>query len=68
MANPLDIPALDEGVGFDVEVRLRPAYAALLIRHAERRSMAPVEVMAALIDSIFVDDLFDAILDDGEPA
>lgn len=56
----------DEGVGFDVELTLRPAFAAVLIRHAERRSKAPFELLADLLEIVFADDLFDAILDEGD--
>jgi hypothetical protein len=52
------------GVILMIETELRPPLSATLLAHAERRGIAPVELLASLIETLLGDDLIDAVLDD----
>jgi hypothetical protein len=52
------------GVILMIETELRPPLSATLLAHADRRGVAPGELLASLIEAVLGDDLIDAVLDD----
>jgi hypothetical protein len=52
------------GVILMIETELRPPLSATLLCHAERRGIAPVALLADLVEVLLGDDLIDAVLDD----
>lgn len=52
-------------VEIDIELKLTGPQAVTLLKHANRRKRAPVEIMADIIDAVLGDDIVDAVLDDG---
>lgn len=55
----------DDRIVLNCEIALRGAMARVLLRRAAQRKRAPVELLAAIIEAVLMEDLVDAVLDDG---
>jgi hypothetical protein len=51
-----------------VDMTLKGPLAATLLRHAKRRKVRPIDLMADIVEAVLGDDIVDAVLDDGAAA
>jgi len=58
--------AIPGAVVLDVEMTLRGDLAQTLLDHAKKRGVAPVHLLASIVNLVLKDDLVDAVIDDAE--
>lgn len=58
----MSVPA--ETLEIDISLTLKAAASAVLLCHAQKRDCEPIHVLADLIETILMEDMVDAVLDD----